>query len=44
MLDKTILPGPLSENPSVKEAVCINTRKIYDSCKDKGCSSYNFYF
>lgn len=32
-----IVPGPLNGSASVKEAVCIHTRKIYDSCRDKDC-------
>ena len=36
MSDK-ILPGPVSDCGSVREAVCIHTRKIYDSCRDKDC-------
>lgn len=36
MPDK-IMPGPIADNASVREAVCIHTRKIFDSCKDKDC-------
>ena len=36
MPDK-IMPGPVSDGGSVREAVCIHTRKIYDSCRDKDC-------
>ncbi|MCL2409569.1 MAG: hypothetical protein FWC96_08175 [Oscillospiraceae bacterium] len=32
-----ILPGPLPEDAMVREAVCIHTKKIFDSCKDKDC-------
>jgi len=32
-----VLPGPLSEDASIREAVCIHTKKIFDSCKDKDC-------
>jgi len=32
-----VLPGTLSEGASCKEAVCIHTSKIYDSCRDKDC-------
>lgn len=34
MADK-VLPGPVDEAACIKEAVCIHTRKIFDSCKDK---------
>ncbi|MCG8500674.1 MAG: hypothetical protein MJB12_09740 [Firmicutes bacterium] len=30
-------PGPISGSPRFKEAVCIQTDKIYDSCKEKDC-------
>ena len=36
MADK-ILPGPLPEDACVREAVCIHTKKIFDSCRDKDC-------
>ena len=32
-----IVPGPVDSNDCIKEAVCINTRKILDSCRDKDC-------
>ena len=34
-----VIPGPIDGNSctSFKEAVCIHTNKIYDSCKDKDC-------
>ena len=36
MPDK-VLPGPVDSAEGIREAVCIHTRKIYDSCKDKDC-------
>ncbi|MCI8594565.1 MAG: hypothetical protein HFF09_04835 [Oscillospiraceae bacterium] len=36
MSDK-VMPGPVQDNTCIREAVCIHTRKIYDSCKDKDC-------
>lgn len=36
MPDRTV-PGPVTENTGIREAVCIHTKKIYDSCKDKDC-------
>ncbi|MBQ8003990.1 MAG: hypothetical protein IJ299_02750 [Oscillospiraceae bacterium] len=37
MPDK-VVPGPIHGNaPCVKEAVCIHTKRIYDSCRDKEC-------
>ena len=32
-----IEPGPICDAAGIREAVCIHTRKIYDSCKDKDC-------
>ena len=32
-----ILPGPIKESCDFREAVCIHTKKIYDSCRDKDC-------
>lgn len=36
MADK-VMPGPVSGAEGIREAVCIHTRKIYDSCRDKDC-------
>ncbi len=36
MPDK-VMPGPLRGTPGIKEAVCIHTKKIYDSCRLKEC-------
>ncbi len=39
-MNEKIVAGPLSGNNSheeIKEAVCIHTDKVYDSCKDKDC-------
>lgn len=32
-----IEPGPVSDAAGIREAVCIHTRKIFDSCRDKDC-------
>ena len=31
------VPGPVENSASIREAVCVNTRKIFDSCRDKDC-------
>ena len=31
------MPGPVCDLSSVRESVCIHTKKIYDSCRDKDC-------
>lgn len=40
MPDK-VMPGAAQKDPcrdpGIKEAVCIHTKKVYDSCKDKDC-------
>ncbi len=30
-------PGPIGDTTGIREAVCIHTRKIFDSCRDKDC-------
>ena len=32
-----VVPGPVESTARVREAVCIQTRKIFDSCRDKDC-------
>lgn len=32
-----VLPGPVGDSTCINEAVCIHTRKIFDSCRDKDC-------
>ncbi len=32
-----VVPGPVESSATIREAVSINTRKIFDSCKDKDC-------
>jgi len=31
------MPGEKHTTPCIKEAVCVHTKKVYDSCKDKDC-------
>lgn len=38
------MPGPVCDLSSVRESVCIHTKKIFDSCRDKDCvESLRFY-
>lgn len=37
MMPEMVVPGPITEERSIREAVCIHTRKIFDACKDKDC-------
>ena len=39
-MSERVLPGPIEDLRGVREAVCIHTRKIYDSCRDKDGASY----
>ncbi len=36
-MPEMVVPGPVSEERCIREAVCIHTRKIFDSCRDKDC-------
>ena len=36
MAEKTS-PGPVDSKACIREAVCISTKKIFDSCRDKDC-------
>ncbi len=33
----TIAPNPAQEEPGIRDAACVHTRKIYDSCQSKDC-------
>ncbi len=32
-----VMPGPVQDDACIREAVCIHTKKIFDSCRDKDC-------
>ena len=36
-MPEKVMPGPIEDPSGIREAVCIHTRKIYDSCRDKDC-------
>ena len=36
-MPEKVMPGPVEDAGGIREAVCIHTRKIYDSCRDKDC-------
>ena len=42
-MPEKVVPGPVQDAACIREAVCIHTKKIYDSCKDKDIASYIFY-
>lgn len=36
-MPEKVAPGPVDEERSIREAVCVHTKKIFDSCRDKDC-------
>ena len=34
-MPEKVAPGPVSEERCIREAVCIHTKKIFDSCKEE---------
>ena len=36
-MPEVVMPGPVQGADGVREAMCIHTKKIYDSCRDKDC-------
>ena len=36
-MPESIQPGPVCDTVGIREAVCIHTRKIFDSCRDQDC-------
>ena len=36
-MPEKVVPGPVEDSRGIREAVCIHTRKIFDSCRDKDC-------
>ena len=36
-MPEKVMPGPMGDSCGIREAVCIHTRKIFDSCRDKDC-------
>lgn len=36
-MPEVVMPGPVQGADDVREAVCIHTKKVYDSCRDKDC-------
>jgi len=36
-MPEKVVPGPVGDAACIREAVCIHTKKIYDSCRDKDC-------
>jgi hypothetical protein len=36
-MSEKLRPGPIQGSPAFREAVCIQTDKVYDSCREKDC-------
>jgi hypothetical protein len=36
-MPENVMPGPVDDLEKIRESVCIHTRKIFDSCRDKDC-------
>ena len=36
-MPEKVVPGPVTDSASIREAVCIHTKKVFDSCRDKDC-------
>ena len=34
-MPEKVMPGPVEDLSGIREAVCIHTRKIYDSCREE---------
>ena len=41
-MPEKVMPGPVEDPNGIREAVCIHTRKIYDSCREEDIASYKF--
>ena len=39
-MPEKVVPGPVCDERSIREAVCIHTKKIFDSCKDEDTAPY----
>lgn len=43
-MPEKVAPGPVSDDRCIREAVCIHTKKIFDSCKDEDIALYKQNF
>ncbi len=34
-MPEKVVPGPVQDSACIREAVCIHTKKIFDSCREK---------
>ena len=45
-MPEKVVPGPVQDSACIREAVCIDTKKIFDSCKEEDIAppSHGFRF
>ena len=41
-MPEKVVPGPITPAHTLKEAVCVHSKKIFDACRDKQSSSYKY--
>ena len=39
-MPEKVVPGPVQDSACIREAVCIHTKKIFDSCKEEDIALY----
>ncbi len=39
-MNERVMPGPVCDVTGIREAVCIHTKKIYDSCREEDIALY----
>ncbi len=39
-MSERVMPGPVCDTAGIREAVCIHTKKIYDSCREEDIALY----
>lgn len=39
-MPEKVMPGPVQDTACIREAVCIHTKKIYDSCKEEDIAPF----
>lgn len=39
-MSERVVPGPVQDSGGIREAVCIHTKKIYDSCREEDIAFY----
>ena len=42
-MPEKVVPGPVGDAACIREAVCIHTKKIFDSCREEDIAPYNIF-